>query len=125
MLSSSSEFVTKITHVQFPSQYAMVSFDVVRLFTNVPLDEAIDLACSYVYGDSSCYNPAYDRRHFRKLLEFVTSDEFLYREKLYKQIDSVAMGSPLGPTLAYLFLAHLEQEFIEVRKCTYYVFLIR
>ena len=35
---------------------------------------------------------------------------------LYKQIDGVAMGSPLGPSLANAFLAHHEQNWLE--SCT-------
>ena len=34
----------------------------------------------------------------------------------YKQIDGVAMGSPLGPSLANAFLAHHEQNWLE--SCT-------
>ncbi|XP_069985578.1 uncharacterized protein [Penaeus vannamei] len=38
---------------------------------------------------------------FRKLLEITTKDmAFFFNEELYKQIDGVAMDSPLGPTLA-------------------------
>ena len=44
----------------------------------------------------------------KKLLQFATSGEFLYKDKVYKQVDGVAMGSPLGPTLANLFLASQE-----------------
>ena len=36
---------------------------------------------------------------------------FLYNNKLYKQVDGVAMGSPLGPSLANFFLGHLEDKF--------------
>ena len=32
---------------------------------------------------------------------------------LYKQIDGVAMGSPLGPTLANAFLCHYEKEWLD------------
>ena len=32
----------------------------------------------------------------------------MYKDKLYTQIDGVAMGNPLGPTLANFFLADLE-----------------
>ena len=32
----------------------------------------------------------------------------IYKDKLYRQIDGVAMGGPLGPTLANFFLGHLE-----------------
>ena len=109
MLASSTDFVESLSKIEFPAQYAMVSFDVVSLFTNVPLDDAINTACEYVYSDESPSKPTYDKRHFHRLLKFATSGEFMYREKLYKQIDGVAKGSPLGPTLANLFLAHLEQ----------------
>ena len=34
----------------------------------------------------------------------------MYNGHLYKQIDGVAMGSPLGPTIANFFLANLEME---------------
>ena len=90
----------------------MVSFDVVSLFTNVPLNEVIDLACDYVYGNDD-EKPEYERKHFRKLLLYATSGEFLYRDRLFKQVDGVAMGSPLGPTLANLFMAHLEERWVE------------
>ena len=33
---------------------------------------------------------------------------FIFNNILYKQIDVVAMGSPLGPSLANVFLAHHE-----------------
>ena len=46
MLLSSSDFIERLSSVTFPSQYSMVSFDVVSLYTNVPLAEAIELACS-------------------------------------------------------------------------------
>ena len=34
----------------------------------------------------------------------------MYNDKLYKQIDGVTMGSPLGPTLANFFLGCLEEK---------------
>ena len=107
MTSSTQDFINKFEAFHFPHSYALVSFDVESLFTNVPLREAIDLACNYVYASNQ--PPAYDKVHFRKLLNFATSGEFLYRSSLFKQIDGVAMGSPLGPTLANLFMAHIER----------------
>ena len=32
---------------------------------------------------------------------------------IYQQIDGVAMGSPLGPSLANTFLAHYEQVWLD------------
>ena len=33
----------------------------------------------------------------------------MYKNKLFKQIDGVAMGSPLGRSIANFFLGHLEE----------------
>ena len=41
-------------------------------------------------------------------MHLATQGMFLYNNKLYKQIDGVAIGSPLGCTLANFFLGHLE-----------------
>ena len=41
---------------------------------------------------------------------------FLFDEELYQQVHGVAMGSPLGPTLANIFLCHYED--IWLRNCS-------
>ena len=112
MLSSTSDFISRIRDCTIPANHCFVSYDVVSLFTNVPLQEVIDIACDYVYHRHSETKPKYEEKHFRKLLCFATQGIFLYKDKLYKQTDGVAMGSPLAPTLANLFLGHLEQEWI-------------
>ena len=40
----------------------------------------------------------------------------MHRDKLFCQIDGVTMGSPLGPTLANFFLAHLETQFMKENR---------
>ena len=39
----------------------------------------------------------------------VQDSYFFFNNKLFKQIDGVAMGSPLGPSLANAFLCYYEQ----------------
>ena len=44
-----------------------------------------------------------------ELYEIATTESsFIFDNKLYKQIGRVAMGTPLGPTLANAFLFHYE-----------------
>ena len=54
------------------------------------------------------------KRHFKKLLTLsAKSSCFLFNDVYYKQTDGVAMGSPLGPTLANLFLVYYEHKWLE------------
>ena len=112
MLLSTSDFVERLSQLQSPPNPCFVSFDVVSLFTNMPLEEVLNFACDYVYSDISSTVPGFDRKNFLKLLRFATSGEFLYKDKIFKQVDGVAMGSPLVLTLANLFMAHYEQQWL-------------
>ena len=43
-------------------------------------------------------------------MKLATQGMFLYNGELFKQIDGIAMRSPLGATLANFFLADLENK---------------
>ena len=54
-----------------------------------------------------------DRIQFRKLLGFaVKENHFVFNGQLFDQIDGVAMGSPLGLSLANIFMSHLEKRYL-------------
>ena len=38
---------------------------------------------------------------------------FMFNNKFYKQIDGVAMGSPLGPALANIFMCNFENKWLK------------
>ena len=45
----------------------------------------------------------------KKLLTLCTKNlHFLFNNEIYIQIDGVAMGSPLGPVIAHIFMADLK-----------------
>ena len=79
----------------------LVSSHVTALFTNVPLNETIDILVEKAFPDD-WFNQTYDlnlqKCQLTKLLEIATTNQlFQFNGQLYKQIDGVAMGSPLGP----------------------------
>ena len=81
----------------------MASFDIQLLFTNSPLDETIDICVDIVYIIHKKVKGML-KRHFKQFLTLsVKSYFFLFNSVYYKQIDGVATGSPLGPTLANIF----------------------
>ena len=93
----------------FDSSLHMSSLDVDSLFTNIPLEETIDICVDNLYAEDGPNN-GIDKHAFRKLLTTALMDNcFMFDGELYKQIDGVAMGSPLGPHLANAFLSHHEK----------------
>ena len=94
----------------------MASLDVGSLFTNVPLNETISNCVSDLHN-KNLYNGKLNKRDLFKLLETATSESsFIFDYLLYKQIDGVAMGSPLGPILANAFpryICHYEKEWLD------------
>ena len=90
----------------------MVSFDVNSLFTNIPLNESIDLAVSYILQNNS--NLKLSKEDLTKLFSFATAQtHFLFNGSTYDQVDGVSMGSPLAPVLANLFMGHHEKIWLE------------
>ena len=87
----------------------MVSLDVVSLFTSVPLDYTIRIILDKVYTDKKVTTKL-SRDELQTLLELCTKKmHFSFNQKIYKQTNGVAMGSPLGPVIANIFMVHLEE----------------
>ena len=91
----------------------MASLDVDSLFTNIPLHETIDICIDSLYKDD-VNTPKIPKDVFRHLLTVATKESFfMFNNKFYKQIDGVAMESPLGPALANIFLSNFENKWLK------------
>ena len=110
-VKDSFSFAREIT--TYDSSLFMASLDVESLFTNIPLKETLN-NCINDLHNKNFYNGKLNKTELFHLLETGTSESsFIFDYLLYKQIDGVAMGSPLGPTLANAFLCHYEKEWLE------------
>ena len=90
----------------------MASMDIESLFTNLPLAETIDICCDGLFKENRTI-AGMNKSEFKKLMEFATKEMvFLYNGEYYQQVEGVAMGSPLGPILANIFLCHHEKEWL-------------
>ena len=106
------EFCNLIRQPSAPRGY-LASFDVTSLFTNIPLDETISIICENCSEDT-LDNLNIERKDLKKLLELAVKENvFMFNEELYKQVDGVAMGSPLGPAFANAFLCHHEVRWLD------------
>ena len=108
-LKDSFSFANEIC--QQNSDLYMASLDVDSLFTNIPLDETITLSVESLYSDTSPTVTNICKDDFYNLLNIATKESFfVFNDKFYKQIDGVAMGSPLGPVLANIFMCNFEKK---------------
>ena len=86
----------------------MASLDVDSLFTNVPLDETIDICVNELFKNNNTIR-GLNKKQMTEMLSLTTKESIiLFDMTFYTQIDGVAMGSPLGPSLANVFLCHHE-----------------
>ena len=113
-LSDSFKFKEEI--LQQNSNTFMSTMDIESLFTNLPLNETIDICIKLVFEHNNLVE-GMNKEEFRRLLVIATQDSmFIFDGKYYKQVDGVAMGSPLGPILANIFLSHWEEKWLN--KCS-------
>ena len=92
-----------------PSLYKMIFFDTSFLLSMVPLDYTIDITLKRIYGDHEIKTKII-RKGMNNLLSLcIKNAPLTFQNNIYQQKDSVAMGSPLVPVLAGIFMVHLKR----------------
>ena len=111
-VENSAEFVELIEKINILDNESQMSFDVVSLFTSIPLE----IARAIVLGRLSNYCTLEDRTNLTitELTEVLdiclTSTYFTYNNKCYEQIFGTPMGSSLSPVIANMVMEDLEQQ---------------
>ncbi len=100
--------------VHLEDDEVLVSFDVVALFTNTPIPETLDIVRSRLENDKTLKNRT--RLTVDDIIELLglvlNTTYFVFRGQIYKQKFGAAMGSPVSPIIANLFMEDLEQKAI-------------
>ncbi len=117
MLKDTFDFVNKVATLDQSKDKYIVSFDVESLFTNIPTLETIDLILKLVYTRNTKYFHNLKKEELRQLLVICTTEShFQFNKNYYEQTDGVAMGSPLGPLFANIFMSDFERKHMDKLK---------
>ena len=113
---NSSSFIQEIKDLRLDPNDVLISFDVVSLFTNVPVDETCNIIKQKLLDDISLHERTQlSADEIIDLLKLCLSNTcFQWRDGFYEQTSGAAMGSPLSPVLASIFMEHFEQIALEL-----------
>lgn len=108
---NAGQVMRQLSDIQLQSDEQLVSLDVEGLFTNVPVNEAVEYTTELMYSPNHDFAPPIDQDTFAKLLKLVCVDVvFSTHQGYFKQVDGVAMGSPVGPLLANVFMSKFDKD---------------
>ena len=114
MLHDTFDFVNKVSQLDIARDSYLVSFDVESLFTNIPTQETIEIILKRAFKRETDLYFGLRRGDLKKLLEICTQEShFQFAGQYYDQIDGVAMGSPLGPLFANVFMSEFENTHLD------------
>ena len=101
-------FKTFINQITIPDNYTLISLDVISLYTNTPIDLAIEIITNK-WTDIQQHTTLNLQQFTHAVKLTLNSTYFQYNEKFYQQIYGCAMGNPISSVIAQLVLEHLEE----------------
>ena len=110
-VKNSVEFSDFIRSKHLGQDEVLVSFDVVSLFTNVPISLAIEVARRRLETDEElCLRTQLGTQELITLLEFCLKATYLaFRGRVFRQKFGTAMGSPVSVSVANLVMEDIEE----------------
>ena len=117
-LKNSSDLVKQLNNCQLDEDDVLVSFDVTALFTCVPVDRSLEIIHQKLNDDTTLNDRTnLSAKQVTDLLEIcLRTTYFQFDQVIYAQVEGAAMGSPVSPIVANLFMEWFEETAINSFK---------
>ena len=114
-IQNTMDFVEQIKEVKLKKEESMVSYDVTALFTSVPIPPVLKIIEDKLNEDKDLpQRTSMNTRHIIRLFEFcLRSTYFVFQGRYYEQTEGAAMGSPLSPIIANIYMEHFKTRALE------------
>ena len=106
-VKNSIDFCKEIKDTPITNSSILFSFDVVNLFNNIPTSDCLDILRNSLSITNTSDSIAVNIFNLTQLA--LDQNFFKFNSKFYKQTSGLAMGSPLSPFLAELFMDFIEK----------------
>lgn len=109
-IRNSQDFIDKVRHLTVDDDEIMVSFDVVSLFTCVPVALAVSACKAALQADEKLgERTVFEVQDLARLLDFCLKNTyFIFRGVIYKQLHGAPMGASISVTAANLAMESVE-----------------
>ena len=111
-ITSTQDFVEQVRQIKLEPGECLSSHDVSALFTSVPIDPALNIIKDLLEKDNTLKErTVMEVGDIILLLEFCLKNTyFSFQGQFYEQVEGAAMGSPVSPIVANLYMEYLEQK---------------
>jgi hypothetical protein len=118
-VKNSVDFVSKIKELEIPPTYELVSYDVTALFTSIPIEDAVEVVRRRLRTDPDIVQDCgLGIEQITALLEkCLKLSYFMFEGVFYQQLQGAAMGSPVSPIVANLYMESFELEALASAPC--------
>ena len=105
-VKNSKDLAQEMAEVLIEEDEIFNSHDVVSLFTNVPIPQAMSIVRQRLEGDGTLKSRTLlSVEDIMSLLEFIlTTTYFVFRGQIYQQRFGTAVGSPVSPIIANIYI---------------------
>ena len=108
-INSTQDFVEQAKQFKLEPGECLSSYDVSALFTSVPIDPALKVIKDLLDKDTTLKErTVMEVGDIITLLEFCLKNTyFSFQGQFYEQVEGAAMGSPVSPIVANLYMEYL------------------
>ena len=118
-IMDSQNLIQKSQNIHFPKNAKIYSCDFESLYTNIKLTHALTVICEYITRKFK--SAEISSLGIYEILKLIFENNiFCYKNKYYKQISGIAMGAKCAPSIANLYIAILEENFLVIYKPLFY-----
>ena len=111
---NTQDFAKQLKTIKLMPDECITSYDVKALFTSVPIEPSIKIIKQHLEKDKELHQrTSMSVQHIIMLLEFcLKNTHFVFQGRFYEQTKGAAMGSPLSPIIANLYMEAFEEKAI-------------
>ncbi|CAF4179311.1 unnamed protein product [Rotaria sp. Silwood2] len=111
VVCNTSNFIKNIRDVKLNQDEHLASLDIQDLYTNIPVNKAIDITLERLVESKKLDNLPFTKTDIKELLDLTLKNSyFQFNGKFYKQKTGLPMGNTLSPILADIYMDEYQKQ---------------